>query len=121
MGGFLLRTGITALALWAATEIVPGIHADGAGTVILAALLLGLVNATVKPVAVLLSLPLTLLTLGLFLLVVNAAMLGLTALLVPGFEVDGFWPAVGGAMVVSIVSWAAARLFVTGERDRPAS
>lgn len=119
--GFWARTFITAFALWAATGLVPGIEVHGPFRLFLAALAFGLVNAVVRPVAVVLSLPLTIVTLGLFLLVVNAAMLGLTALLVPGFEVDGFWPAVGGAMVVSIVSWAAARLFVTGERDRPAS
>jgi putative membrane protein len=69
------------------------------------------VNAVVRPVLVLLSLPLTLLTLGLFLLVVNAAMLGLTAWVLPGFSVAGFWAALWGAIVVSIMSWAATRLF----------
>jgi putative membrane protein len=65
----------------------------------------------VRPVLLLLSLPLTIVTLGLFLLVVNAAMLGLTALLLPGFQVDGFGPALLGAIVVSLVSWAAGRAF----------
>lgn len=118
--GFWARTFITAFALWAATEIVPGIEVHGPFWLLLAALAFGLVNAVVRPVAVVLSLPLTIVTLGLFLLVVNAAMLGLTALLVPGFVVAGFWPAIWGSVVVSIVSWAAARLFV-GERERPAS
>ena len=114
MIGFLARTAITAFALWAATEIVPGIQVSGLGALIVAALIFGLVNAAIRPVAVILSLPLTLLTLGLFLLVVNAAMLGLTALLLPGMQVDGFWPAFFGAIVVSVVSWVAHRLFGGG-------
>ena len=109
--GFLARLFITAFALWAAAELVPGIHVGGLFGLLLAALVFGLVNALVRPAAVLLSLPLTVLTLGLFLLVVNAAMLGLTALLLPGFSIDGFWPAFWGAIIVSITSWAANRLF----------
>jgi putative membrane protein len=109
--GFWARTFITAFALWAATRIVPGIAVYGVVSLLLAALIFGLVNAVVRPVLVLLSLPLTVVTLGLFLLVVNAAMLGLTALLLPGFRVDGFWPALFGSIVVSLVSWAATRLF----------
>ncbi|GGC44131.1 membrane protein [Siccirubricoccus deserti] len=113
--GFLARLFINAFALWIATELVPGLEVRGFGTLLLAALVFGVVNAVVRPVAVILSLPLTLVTLGLFLLVVNAAMLGLTALLLPGFRVEGFWSALFGAIAVSIVSWAAARLF-TAER-----
>lgn len=109
--GFFARLFITAFALWAAAQLVPGIHIGGLFSLLFTALVFGLVNALVRPVAVLLSLPLTLLTLGLFLLVVNAAMLGLTALLVPGFALDGFWPACWGAIVVSLVSWGATRLF----------
>ena len=112
--GFWAHLFITAFALWAATELVPGLEVRGVFSLLLAALGFGLVNAFVRPVAVLLSLPLTVLTLGLFLLVVNAAMLGLTALLVPGFHVVGFWPAFWGAVVVSITSWAATRLFNGG-------
>ena len=115
--GFWARTFITAFALWAATQIVPGIEVHGVLRLLLAALVFGLVNAVVRPVMVILSLPLTIVTLGLFLLVVNAAMLGLTALVIPGFEVAGFWPALWGAIVVSIVGWAATRLFV-GEREQ---
>lgn len=109
--GFWARTFITAFALWIATEIVPGIHVAGLFSLLLAALVFGLVNAVIRPPAVLLTLPLTILTFGLFLLVVNAAMLGLTALVLPGFSVRGFWPAVFGAIVVSTVSWIARRLF----------
>jgi putative membrane protein len=109
--GFWARTFITAFALWAATQLVPGIEVHGVFSLLLTALVFGLVNAVVRPVLFLLSLPVTLVTLGLFLLVVNAAMLGLTAWLVPGFDVAGFWPALWGAIVVLIMSWAAARLF----------
>jgi len=106
MAGFILRGLIAALGLWAATEILDGFRIDTPMTLVLAGLLLGLVNAIVRPFALLLSLPALLLTLGLFLLVVNAAMLGLVALLLPGFTIPGgFWSAVGGALIVSIVSW----------------
>ena len=106
MARFLLRALIAALGLWLASVIVPGIEVDGVVTLILAAVLLGVVNAFVRPVVILLTLPLTLLTLGLFLLVVNAAMLGLVSVVLPGFEVAGFWPAVFGAVVTGLVSWA---------------
>ena len=105
MAGFILRGLIAALGLWAATEILDGFTINNATTLVIAGLLLGLVNAVVRPFALLLSLPALLLTLGLFLLVVNAAMLGLVALLLPGFRIAGFWTAVGGAIIVSIVSW----------------
>jgi len=105
MVGFILRGLVAALGLWAATEMLSGFTIDSATTLILAGLLLGLVNAIVRPFALLLSLPALLFTLGLFLLVVNAAMLGLVAFLLPGFHIDGFWTAVGGAIIVSIVSW----------------
>lgn len=105
MVGFILRGVVAALGLWAATKMLSGIHIDSATTLILAGLLLGLVNAIVRPFALLLSLPALIFTLGLFLLVVNAAMLGLVAFFLPGFVIDGFWTAVGGAIIVSIVSW----------------
>ncbi len=115
MRNFLLRAGITAIGVWLATEIVPGVEARGTGTIILAAILLGLFNATLRPIFVILSLPLTILTFGLFLLVVNAAMLGLVAWMLGGLTVAGFWPAVFGAVVISVVSWA---IGVMIERDR---
>jgi len=107
MPGFLLRLLIAALSLWVASLIVPGVSISGGGTLLLAALLLGIVNALVRPVVVLLTLPLTLLTLGLFLLVVNAAMFGIVAALLDGFRVSGFFSALLGAIVVSITSWLA--------------
>jgi len=105
MAGFILRGLIAALGLWAATEILDGFTINSPMTLVLAGLLLGVVNAIVRPFALLLSLPALLLSLGLFLIVVNAAMLGLVALMLPGFRIDGFWTAIGGALIVSLVSW----------------
>jgi putative membrane protein len=105
MAGFLLRGLFAALGLWAATAMMDGIMIDKPLTLVLAGLLLGVVNAIVRPFALLLSLPALLFTLGLFLLVINAAMLGLVALMLPGFKIAGFWTAVGAAIIVSIVSW----------------
>ncbi|HQR48107.1 MAG TPA: phage holin family protein [Steroidobacteraceae bacterium] len=107
MIGFLLRAAITALGLWVASEVLDGLVFDSPSKLIVAAILLGVVNAFVRPLAFILTLPLTVLTLGLFLLVLNAAMVGLVAWIVPGFEISGFWTAVGAALIVSLVSWAA--------------
>ncbi len=111
MAYFILRVLIAALGLWLATEWVDGIHVRSATTLILAALLLGVVNAIVKPIAILLTLPFTLLTLGLFLLVINAAMLGLVAAFLPGMQIAGFWPAFWAAILVSGVSWLGNAMF----------
>jgi putative membrane protein len=105
MAGFILRGLIAALGLWAATEIFPGFTIDTPATLVIAGLLLGVVNAVVRPFALVLSLPALLITLGFFLLVINAAMLGLVALMLPKFHIAGFWTAVGGSLVVSLVSW----------------
>lgn len=110
MTAFILRVAIVAVGLWLAAEILPGLEFDGPGALLAAALLLGIVNAVVRPIAVILTLPLTLLTLGLFLLVINAGMVGLVALLLGGFRIDGFWNALGASIIVSIVSWAASGL-----------
>lgn len=103
MRGFLVRLIISALSLWVASVIVPGMSLSGFWTYVLAAFLLGLVNAIVRPVAIFLTLPITLISLGLFLLVVNAAMLALVAALLPGFELSGFWAALLGSLLVSLV------------------
>ena len=110
MTGFVLRVAIVARGLWLATYLLPGLHFDSPGYLLAAALLLGIVNAIVRPIAVVLTLPLTLLTLGLFLLVVNAAMLGLVALLLSGFQISGFWTAVGASLIVSLTGWVASGL-----------
>jgi putative membrane protein len=105
--GFLLRTLVSAFAIWVAAAIVPGLHVAGAGTLLLAGLLLGLVNATVRPLVILLTFPLTLATLGLFLWVVNAGMLALVAAMLDGMTLSGFLPALLGSLIVSLVSAAA--------------
>jgi putative membrane protein len=107
MVGFLLRAAIAALGLWVASEILDGLIFESPAKLIVAALMLGVVNAFVRPLAFILTLPLTVLTLGLFLLVLNAGMVALVAWIVPGFEISGFWTAVGASLVVSLVSWAA--------------
>ena len=107
MVGFLLRAAIAALGLWVASEIFDGLVFESPAKLIVAALMLGVVNAFVRPLAFILTLPLTVLTLGLFLLVLNAGMVALVAWSVPGCEISGFWTAVGVALVVSLVSWAA--------------
>jgi putative membrane protein len=116
MAGFILRGLIAALGLWAATEMLSGFVITSPWTLVGAGLLLGVVNAIVRPFALLLSLPALLLTLGLFLLVINAAMLGLVALMLPGFRIAGFWTAVGGALIVSVVSWVGS--WFIGSRGR---
>ena len=103
--GFVLRVLINAAALWVAAAVIPGIVLRGLRYTLLAALVLGLINAIVRPVLVFLTLPITLLTLGLFLFVLNAFCLWLTARLVPGLDVRGFGAAFLGALVISAVSW----------------
>lgn len=104
MQGIILRTIIAMLGLFLASQLLPGVTIVGTGTFILAALLLGLVNGVVRPVAFVLTLPLTIITLGLFLLVLNAAMFGLVAAVLDNFTVSGFWSAIFGAIIVSITS-----------------
>jgi len=106
MRGLLIRWVITALALWLTATIVPNlVTIHNVGAAIVAALILGLVNAIVRPVLVLLTLPFTVVTLGLFLFILNAAMFGLAALLAgKGFEVHGFWGALVGSLLVSLIS-----------------
>ena len=104
MKGFVLRTLVTMLGLFLASELIPGVSVSGTGTFILAAVLLGLVNGFVRPIAVLMTLPLTLVSLGLFLFVINAGMFGLVAAMLDGFVVGGFWSALFGALVVGITS-----------------
>ncbi len=92
------------LGLFLASALVPGVAISGAWTFIFAAVLLGLVNAFVRPIAFVLTLPITVVTLGLFLLVLNAAMFGLVAAMLDGFAVSGFWSALFGAAIVGVTS-----------------
>jgi putative membrane protein len=114
--GFLLRLAISALGLWLASEIVPGLRIADGRTVFLAALLLGIVNAVVRPLVLILTLPITVVTLGLFLLVINAAMLALVARLLDGFVVTGFLPALLGSILVSLTGWVGS--WYVGPRGR---
>lgn len=116
MLGFLIRILIVATGLWLATELVPGIEIDGGWTLLGAALLLGLVNAIMRPLLILLTLPITVLTLGLFLLVINAGMLALVAWALDDFTIAGFWPAVWGAIIVGVTGWLAS--WFIGPRGR---
>ncbi len=104
MRGILVRMLITALGLWLASALVPGVTITGTFTLLVAALLLGFVNALIRPLLVLLTLPITILTLGLFLFVVNAAMFGLVAALLDAFTVEGFFAALLGSMIVSLTA-----------------
>ena len=109
MNGFLIRTAVIALGLLLAAVLIPGIQIAGIFTLLLAAILFGVVNALARPTLARLTLPLTGTVLLLVLLLVNAALLGLTALLLPGMQVYGLLPAILGALVVSAVSWVASR------------
>ncbi len=101
---FLLHWAITAFALWVASHVFKGIQFSSTGSLVVSALLLGLANAIVRPLLVLLTLPLTLLTFGLFLLVINALMLLLVAKLVNGFKVSGFWTAFWASLFMALLS-----------------
>ena len=107
MRGFFVRLLITALGLWVADQLLPGIAIDSTGVLIVSALLLGVVNAVIRPILLILTLPLTVLTLGFFILIVNGISLALVAALVPGFHIAGLWSATIGAIIVSLTSWAA--------------
>ncbi len=113
MKGFVIRLLITALGLWVADRLLPGIVITGTGSLIVSALLLGLVNAFIRPIIFFLTLPLTVLTLGLFVLIVNGISFGIAAWLVPGFHIAGLWAATLGAIIVGVTSWVASA-FVGG-------
>ena len=107
MKGFVIRLLISAFGLWLASAIIPGVHIQGLDTLLIAALLLGIVNAIIRPLIIILTLPITVLTLGIFLLVVNAAMLGIVASMLDDFSVNGFFSALLGALIVGVTGWIA--------------
>lgn len=107
MRGIVVRMLVIAAGIAVAAYLIPGVEVTGVGTLIAASLLMGLVNAFVRPLLVILTLPLTILTFGLFLVVINAALFGLVASLLDGFNVQGAAPAVLGWLVVVFVSWLA--------------
>jgi putative membrane protein len=108
---FLIRWGVTTVAVFAAEKIIPGISCASAGALLGASLLLGIINAFVRPVLLLLSIPFIVVTMGLFILVVNALLLMLVSTMIPSFSVDGFWSAFFGAIIISIVSWLLSSFF----------
>src|ERR1041384_730866 len=114
---FLARLLLNGVAIILAAYVLPGLHVTGLIPALLAGVILGFVNAIVRPVLFFLTLPLTLLTLGLFIFVLNAICFALTAWLVPGFSIDGFFSAMFGALLVSIVSWILNGL-VVGKKQR---
>lgn len=115
---FVFRVLFAALGLYLASRFVPGVAADGWMTLLIAGLLLGVVNAIVKPIVVILTLPITIVTLGLFLLVVNGAMLWLVAWFLDGLTVQGLIPGIFGAILVGVVSWAGQVLIGDGRSER---
>jgi putative membrane protein len=113
MLGFLLRVSINLLALVVAGSVIKGIRIESLGMGIIAAGILCVVNAVIRPMVLVLTLPINLLTLGLFTLVVNAAMLMLVSVLVPGFVIESFRSAFFGALVISLISWGV-NIFISG-------
>ncbi len=103
--GFLVHTIVVAISVWIATQVVTGVYATGILPLAIMAIVLGLVNAIIRPILVILTLPLTVLTLGLFYFVVNGVAFNLAAALVPGFHVDSLWAGILAGIVVSLVSW----------------
>lgn len=112
--GFLIRTAITAVAFYIAANLVTGLWFSSLTTLIIAAIIFGVVNAVIRPILSTLSLPITVLTLGLFTLVINAVMLGLTALLMPGMRITSIGTAFLAAIIIWLVSWIANK--VIGDR-----
>jgi putative membrane protein len=111
----LLSWVLNAVALWIVTLLVPAVRYDSIAALVIAAAVLGIVNAIVRPILFWLTLPLTIVTLGLFLIVLNALMLELTALLVPGFDVDGFLWAIVAAIILGLISLITNRI---GEKPK---
>ncbi|MEO8206220.1 MAG: phage holin family protein [Chthoniobacterales bacterium] len=112
MASFLIRWAVTTIAVYCATLIMPAtIHYDTTGALLGASLLLGIINALIRPVLLLLSLPFILVTLGFFILVINALLLLFVSSVIPSFHVDGFWGAFFGAIIISIISWIFSAFF----------
>lgn len=115
---FIVQFAVTAFSLWLAGRVVPGVAFLSTGSLLAATLLLGIANAVVRPILTILTFPLTLITFGLFLLVVNAAVIGLVAVLLGGFVVDGLWAGIGAAIVTGLVSWVAGWFIGPDDRRR---
>ncbi len=113
--GFFIQWGITALSLWVASHVFSGIRFSNTSSLIVSALLLGFANAVLRPLLIILTLPLTLVTLGFFLLVINALMLLLVAKVVSGFKISGFWTAFFASLFISLLSMALGSLVPDAE------
>jgi putative membrane protein len=111
MAAFVVRWLVTTVAVLVAAHLIPGISYEGWGALLGASLLLGIINAFVRPVLLLLSLPFIIVTMGLFIFVVNALLLMLVSKIIPPFQVAGFWSAFFGAIIISLVSWILSSLF----------
>jgi putative membrane protein len=111
---FLLHWAVTATSLWVASHLFKGMHFGSTSALVVSALLLGLANAVVKPLLVFFTLPLTLLSFGLFLLVINALMLLLVAKLVEGFRLTGFWTALWASTFITLLSWVLGSFMLGG-------
>ena len=111
MKEFLLRWFVTTLSVLGATWLIPGISYDTAGTLLGAALLLGIINALVRPVLLLLSLPFIIVTMGFFILVINALLILFVSKVIPGFHVAGFWTALFAGIVIGVISWVLSSFF----------
>ncbi len=107
---------INAAALFALPYLMSSIHVDSFAVALIAALVLGLINTFIRPLLVLLTLPATLLTLGLFIFVINGLLFWFVGSYVSGFHVEGFWPGVGGAILYSIISWALSAILLHHKR-----
>ena len=112
---FLARIVAAALGFWIASRIIPGVRVGGVPSLLVAGLLLGVINALVRPILVLLTLPLTILTLGLFLFVVNGLTVWLVTAVVHGVHIHGLWAAILTAVVISVISWLAGGLIGDGK------
>ncbi len=118
--GILIRLLITSLAAFAAAYLLPGVHIDHYSTAILLAVVLALLNIIVKPILIILTLPITVITLGLFLLVINAVIILIAGHFIGGFHVDGFWWALLFSILLSLISGVLSRLGRSVGRDEPA-
>ena len=119
MVNLLLRVVVNAVALWVAARLIDGIAlSESVASILFVAIVFGLVNALIRPVALVLTFPALILTLGLFTLVVNAGMLALTAWLTDSLSIDGFWAAFLGALVISLVSWVLSQILPDSDRNR---
>ena len=114
---FIIQAIVTVIGLWLSARVIPGVAFTNTGSLAAAAVILGLLNAVVRPVLVVLTFPITVLTLGLFLLVVNAATIGLTSVFLEGFVVDGLWAGIGAAIVTGAVSWIAGAFIGDSQRN----